>query len=785
MPPLSGGPRVRVYSLGVTKMTKQRQSRIALLTVAMLLCGVMLGFVITDDVSADGAHNIDGFVQPNLASVTVTILNSETGDSETTTTEADGYYSFSEVNSGDYLVRFSKSGYLSQLESWEISEGGSMADVTMTEAPSGSGELSGTVTNSSGNVAGAVVSIYSTTLENSWWSGTDVGYAWTATTDVSGEYSFSGLPAETFSVRITSDDHYTFVAADASAGDFSITEVASSNDQNIRVKDTSGNTISDATVFMYDTATSTWTESTKLGGATYVLSPSSGSEIYVYAYHQNHNPSVMKIASVSSSGTFDMVVGENDAADDSVVYISASPSNGAQSSIPKMGDRIIKLSPSPSAAITVTSDYTDVDGLHVVANGEQVNFSASSSSSSVGISQYDWSFATTGAETSNTFTTGSTEVILTVTDTFGGLSTANVTIMADGTNPTPAVDVTVKTGVSDDGEAYNDTNLNEDINVVVFNASGSTDDSGIVSFEWDFGDETTDTGDVVSHVFTDPGSFGVVLTVTDAAGNTASSTTTVAVHDIEAPRAAFTWSSTNETGGNVPGAVEGQPVHFNASGSDDNSGDSLTYIWDFGDGTSNVTGEKVDHTFSETSDEGFNVILEVTDASGNKDQINYKIKPAQKDRPDLYIAGVSFSNENPSEGDVITINATIKLLKMNVTDAYDVTFYLDEISNTTVIGTVEVNETALEWSEGTIGYDVETTWTATAGAHTIYVVVDANNVIDEGITGSNEEKNSFPKVINVKSTDDSRDWTSIFLIVLVVLLAFGAVGYIYRDSLFK
>ena len=32
---------------------------------------------------------------------------------------------------------------------------------------------------------------------------------------------------------------------------------------------------------------------------------------------------------------------------------------------------------------------------------------------------------------------------------------------------------------------------------------------------------------------------------------------------------------------------------------------------------------------------------------------------------------------------------------------------------------------------------------------------------------------------------DSRDWTSIGLIVVVVLLAFGAVGYIYRDTLFK
>ena len=58
--------------------------------------------------------------------------------------------------------------------------------------------------------------------------------------------------------------------------------------------------------------------------------------------------------------------------------------------------------------------------------------------------------------------------------------------------------------------------------------------------------------------------------------------------------------------------------------------------------------------------------------------------------------------------------------------------------------------------------------------------VDTNGIIDES-----EEKNSLSKSITVKSTDDSRDWTSIGLIVVVVLLAFGAVGYIYRDSLFK
>ena len=387
-------------------MTKQRQSRTALLAVAMLLSGAFLGLVISDNASA-GTHDIDGFVQPNLAGVTVTVLNSDTGASQNTATEDDGYYSFTGLESGNYLVRFVKSGYLSELEEWEINSDGSMDDVMMEGAPSGSTTISGNVSDTDGSIVGATISIRSTTVEDSWWTGTEVGYTWTTTTDSNGNYSFSGLPInETFAVRITSDSHYTYIEDDAitsSVASFTITKVDSSNNQNVRVKDTSGNTISDATVFMYDTATSTWTDSTKLGGATYVLSPASGSEIYVYAYHAGTFPSVMKIASVSGADSFDMVVGENNAADDNVVHISVPPSDGGQSTIPKMGDRIIKENPAPSASIAVTSDTTDMDGIHVVADGEQVNFSGLSSSSPIGVSQYSWSIGTSSAETSNTF----------------------------------------------------------------------------------------------------------------------------------------------------------------------------------------------------------------------------------------------------------------------------------------------------------------------------------------------------------------------------------------------
>ena len=771
-------------------MTKQRQSRTALLAVAMLLSGAFLGLVISDNASA-GTHDIDGFVQPNLAGVTVTVLNSDTGASQNTATEDDGYYSFTGLESGNYLVRFVKSGYLSELEEWEINSDGSMDDVMMEGAPSGSTTISGNVSDTDGSIVGATISIRSTTVEDSWWTGTDVGYTWTTTTDSNGNYSFSGLPInETFAVRITSDSHYTYIEDDAitsSVASFTITKVDSSNNQNVRVKDTSGNTISDATVFMYDTATSTWTDSTKLGGATYVLSPASGSEIYVYAYHAGTFPSVMKIASVSGADSFDMVVGENNAADDNVVHISVPPSDGGQSTIPKMGDRIIKENPAPSASIAITSDTTDMDGIHVVADGEQVNFSGLSSSSPIGVSQYSWSFGTSSAETSNTFSSGSTLVTLTVTDTFGDISEANVSIMADGNNPVPVVNVIVKAGISDEGETYNasTSNVDEDYNVVVFNASESDDaDSMISDYAWDFGDNNTDTGDVVSHIFADPGDFSVQLTVTDAAGNSDSSTTIISVNDIEPPRAAFNWSYTNESGSDVAGAaVEGLPTHFNAGGTDDNSNGPLTYIWDFGDGT-NGTGVTVDHTFDETSDEAFNVILEVTDASGNKDQISYGISPAMMDRPDIYATQIIFDNENPSEGDVVTISTTIKVLKMNVTEPFAVTFYLDSISNTTAIDTVEIDNGSVAWGIEN-EYSVNTTWTATPGTHTIYVRVDSTNLIDEGVAGSNEEKNDVNRVITVSSTDDSRDWTSIGLIVVVVLLAFGAVGYIYRDTLFK
>ncbi len=148
--------------------------------------------------------------------------------------------------------------------------------------------------------------------------------------------------------------------------------------------------------------------------------------------------------------------------------------------------------------------------------GETVNLDASGSSDPDGtIVEYSWIFGDgttgTGMTTSHSYSSEDTfTVTLTVTDN-GGLedsATKDVTVVLPGT-PDES---------DPDPDAGNDQTAGVG-SPVTFDGSGSSDNVGIVSYEWDFGDGTSGTGMTPIHTYTEPGIYTVTLTVEDAAGN--------------------------------------------------------------------------------------------------------------------------------------------------------------------------------------------------------------------------------------------------------------------------
>jgi len=146
---------------------------------------------------------------------------------------------------------------------------------------------------------------------------------------------------------------------------------------------------------------------------------------------------------------------------------------------------------------------------------------------------------------------------------------------------------------------------------VIFDAYGSTDDRGIASYAWDFGDGTTATGVMpAAHTYTN-GSYIVKLTVTDYFGNVGIALATITVGEAGAPTAVI-----NVTPGNT--GVAPFTVYFDASDSsvvsDCGACSIVSYAWNFGDGTTG-TGLTTSHEYTVAGT--YNVILTVTDSNGN------------------------------------------------------------------------------------------------------------------------------------------------------------------------
>ena len=148
---------------------------------------------------------------------------------------------------------------------------------------------------------------------------------------------------------------------------------------------------------------------------------------------------------------------------------------------------------------------------------------------------------------------------------------------------------------------------------VIFDAYDSTDNRGIASYAWDFGDTTTATGVMPDpHTYTESGSYIVKLTVTDYFGNEGIAFVTITVGEAGAPIAVI-----NVTPGTT--GIAPFTVYFDASDSSVESGcgtcSIVSYNWDFGDTKPDSTEMTTSHTFDDPGT--YTVILTVIDSNGN------------------------------------------------------------------------------------------------------------------------------------------------------------------------
>ena len=151
---------------------------------------------------------------------------------------------------------------------------------------------------------------------------------------------------------------------------------------------------------------------------------------------------------------------------------------------------------------------------------------------------------------------------------------------------------------------------------VTFDASLSTDSDGrIVSYAWNFGDGSQDSGVLVKHQFETAGTYTVTLTVTDDRSQSASLSKAVSVALSAAPKADFVVS---------PSApAVNQKVFFNAAPSEAAVGRSIVrYDWDYGSGRLD-SGVLVWQIYTQPGT--YTVVLTVTDDAGNKGTVSKEV----------------------------------------------------------------------------------------------------------------------------------------------------------------
>jgi len=266
-----------------------------------------------------------------------------------------------------------------------------------------------------------------------------------------------------------------------------------------------------------------------------------------------------------------------------------------------------------------------------VEAGLPVAINASGTQHTGQLTAINWDFGdgntATGEVVNHTYATpGNYTITLNVTDDKGQSASATQAInIVAKTQPVP---LTAKISGPTQGQAGQS---------LAFDGQSSASAAPLNNIQWDFGDGTSDSGNLaVNHAYQNPGSYTVLLTLANDLGQTNTASQQV---DIQAapppnqpPQPAI--KASNAT------PQVGEDVNFDASGT--SAGSPITgYDWDFGDGNTG-SGQLTTHAYGAAGT--YQVTLTVTDQNGLSSSATTQIDvpapaPASKLPPIAAIAG--------------------------------------------------------------------------------------------------------------------------------------------------
>jgi PKD repeat protein len=266
-------------------------------------------------------------------------------------------------------------------------------------------------------------------------------------------------------------------------------------------------------------------------------------------------------------------------------------------------------------------------------------------------------------------------------------------------------------------------------------ASVDPNGGGLVSWDWDFGDGGTSTLQNPTHTYSTPGEYDVTLFVTDVEGKSGGVIGTLRVQNpTQPPTASFTF---------LPADPDELELVLFTNTSSDPDGDAMSFVWDFGDGTTS-TDPSPTHVYS--LEGTYPVTLVAVDVNGAADVFTSAVTVAPPPTAPVVDAGPDRPVDEGSE------------LRLEVAGSNDTRARFDDRNSG------DTHTATIDWGDGSPVESVAAGGGAVGGTHTYpddgVHVVEVCVTDSSGLTGCDSFQVTVGNLAPDVSLTDLNRWVA-------------------------